>query len=63
MDYFYLDILRDIFINVYRHSRVRSFLINKVESAISKVIYLLGYLRRGYIDIYILGYIIANNGD
>jgi hypothetical protein len=34
----YLDILRDLFINIYKYFRVRSFLIDKVKSAISRVI-------------------------
>jgi hypothetical protein len=41
VDYFYLDILRDLLINIYRYSRVFSFLIKKVESAISRIIRLL----------------------
>jgi hypothetical protein len=34
----YLDILRDLFINIYGYFRVRSFLVDKVEFAISRVI-------------------------
>jgi hypothetical protein len=41
MDYFYLDILKDLLINIYGYSRVFSFLINKVESAVSRIIRLL----------------------
>jgi hypothetical protein len=41
VDYFYLDILRDLLINIYGYFRVFSFLVNKVESAISRIIRLL----------------------
>jgi hypothetical protein len=41
VDYFYLDIFKDLFINIYRYSRVFSFLVNKVESAVSRIICLL----------------------
>jgi hypothetical protein len=38
VDYFCLDILRDLLINIYGYSRVFSFLVNKVESAVSRII-------------------------
>jgi hypothetical protein len=38
VDYFYSDILRDLLVNIYRYSRVFSFLVNKVESAVSRII-------------------------
>jgi hypothetical protein len=41
VDCFYLDILRDLLINIYGYSRVFSFLVNKVESAVSRIIRLL----------------------
>jgi hypothetical protein len=41
IDCFYLDILRDLLINIYGYSRVFSFLINEVESAVSRIIRLL----------------------
>jgi hypothetical protein len=41
VDYFCSDILRDLLINIYRYSRVFSFLVNEVESAVSRIIRLL----------------------
>jgi hypothetical protein len=38
VNYFYLDVLRDLFINIYKYFKVRSFLIDKVKSVISRVI-------------------------
>jgi hypothetical protein len=35
------DILRDLLVDIYRYSRVFSFLVNKVESAVSRIIRLL----------------------
>jgi hypothetical protein len=41
VDCFCLDILRDLLVNIYGYSRVFSFLINKMESAVSRIIRLL----------------------
>jgi hypothetical protein len=41
VDCFCLDILRDLFVDIYGYSRVFSFLINKMESAVSRIIRLL----------------------
>jgi hypothetical protein len=38
VDCFCPDILRDLLINIYRYSRVFSFLVNEVESAVSRII-------------------------
>jgi hypothetical protein len=38
VDYFCPDILRDLLIDIYGYSRVFSFLVNKVESAVSRII-------------------------